>query len=108
MQPLMERIGQALTSLSGTAAEGYMPPIAALTDEGRDGGVNCAFFGTFDGQGHVISNLRIERMQSKYAGLFGNSGSRPRRRYRPQPGAFQHRNQVLASGGLLVGGLYGT
>ena len=107
MQPLMERIGQALTSLSGTAAEGYMPPIAALTDEGQDGGVNCAFFGTFDGQGHVISNLRIERMQSKYAGLFGNVGHDLGEGTVRNLALFNIEIKCLASGGLLVGGLYG-
>ena len=74
MQPLMEKISAARSSHLGAKTAGYMPPIAALTDEGRDGGVHCAFFGIFDGQGHAISNLRIERMQQKYAGLFGNVG----------------------------------
>ena len=107
MQPLMERIGGVLSERSGEQRNGYMPPIAALTDEGKDGGVRCAFFGTFDGQGHTISNLRIERMQQKYAGLFGNVGH--------DAGEGLVRNlalnnievKCLASCGLVVGGLYG-
>ena len=107
MQPLMDRISAKLSGSLGAKTAGFMPPIAALTDEGQDGGVKCAFFGTFDGQGHTISNLRIERMQQKYAGLFGNVGH--------DGGEGTVRNlaligieiKCLASCGLIVGGLYG-
>jgi len=74
MAPLMESIGKALSAASGTATKGYMPPIGSLADETEEGGVNCAFFGLFDGQGHAIRNLCVVRRKSKYAGLFGNIG----------------------------------
>ena len=107
MQPLMDSIGETLSELTGTTTEGYMPPIAALTDETQEGGVNCAFFGTFDGQGHVISNLRIERMQHKYAGLFGNIGHDYGEGFVKNLALIDIEVKCLASGGLLVGGLYG-
>lgn len=108
MQPLMDKIGQTLSGLSGTAAKGYMPPIAALTDEGQDGGAKCAFFGTFDGQGHVISNLRIERMQNKYAGLFGNVGHDLGEGTVRNLALVNMEIKCMASAGLIAGGLYGT
>ncbi len=74
MAALNESIGAVITEKSGVETKGYMPPIAALADETEDGGVKCAFFGTLDGQGHAITNLRIVRMGGKYAGLFGNIG----------------------------------
>lgn len=107
MSALMQSIGKAITSLSGTATEGYMPPIAALTDEAQDGGVKCAFFGTFDGQGHVISNLNIVRLQNKYAGLFGNVGHDLGEGYVKNLALYNIHITCLASCGLLVGGLYG-
>lgn len=107
MQPLMYKIGQTLSGLSGAAVKGYMPPIAALTDEAKDGGVKCAFFGTFDGQGHVISNLRIERMQNKYAGLFGNVGHDLGEGTVRNLALINMEIKCLASCGLIAGGLYG-
>lgn len=108
MQPLMQKIGQTLSGLSGAAAKGYMPPIAALTDEGQEEGVSCAFFGTFDGQGHVISNLRIERMQNKYAGLFGNVGHDLGEGTVRNLALFRMEIKCKASCGLIAGGLYGN
>ena len=107
MQPLMDRIGGVLSDLSGEQKSGYMPPIAALTDEGQDGGVRCAFFGTFDGQGHAISNLRIERIQQKYAGFFGNVGHDAGEGYIRNLALINIDIKCLASCGLVVGGLYG-
>ncbi len=107
MSALMEQIGETLTSLSGQETEGYMPPIASSTDETEEGGVYCAFFGTFDGQGHVISNLRIERMDSKYAGLFGNIGHDYGEGTVKNLALVNITVKSLASCGLLVGGLYG-
>ena len=107
MQPLMERIGGVLSERSGEQRSGYMPPIAALTDEAKDGGVRCAFFGTFDGQGHTISNLRIERMQQKYAGLFGNVGHDAGEGFVRNLALNNMEVKCLASCGLVVGGLYG-
>ena len=107
MRPLMEQISAQLTSHLGAKTAGYMPPIAALTDEGQDGGVKCAFFGTFDGQGHSISNLRIERMQQKYAGLFGNVGHDGGEGYVKNLALLNIEVKCLASCGLIVGGLYG-
>ncbi len=107
MAPLMGRIGDALSRLAGKATDGYMPPIAASTDEAREGGVNCAFFGTFDGNGHVISNLRIERMHDKYAGLFGNVGHDFGEGFVKNLALINISIKCLASAGLLVGGLYG-
>ncbi len=107
MAPLMERIGKALSKLSGKKTEGYMPPIAALTDETREGGVSCAFFGTFDGNGHVISNLSIVRMHDKYAGLFGNVGHDFGEGFVKNLALINISVECLASAGLLIGGLYG-
>ena len=74
MAPLMERIGAEISKEIGAETKGYMPPIAANADEGEEGGVNCAFFGEFDGQNHVIRNLRVRKTGYKYCGLFGNIG----------------------------------
>ena len=54
MVPLLEAIGAVLTEKTGAETKGYMPPIAGLTDGDEAEGVHCAFFGTFDGQGHAI------------------------------------------------------
>lgn len=108
MQPLMDEIGAQISSLSGTSAKGYMPPIAALTEETQEGGVRCSFYGTFDGQGHAISNLRIERMQDKYAGLFGNIGHDLGEGFIKNLALIDIQVKCLASCGLVVGGLYGA
>ncbi len=107
MAPLMERIGKALSQLSGEKIDGYMPPIGASTDETREGGVSCAFFGTFDGNGHAISNLNIVRMHDKYAGLFGNVGHDFGEGFVKNLALVNISVRCLASAGLLVGGLYG-
>ncbi|MDR1801688.1 MAG: metallophosphoesterase family protein [Lachnospiraceae bacterium] len=108
MSNLMKSIGQALTKASGKTTEGYMPPIATETSETPEkGGVRCAFFGDFDGQGHTISNIVIKRFNNKYAGLFGNIG------YDYGVGSLKNlalvniKVECVASAGLLVGGLYG-
>lgn len=107
MTELMASIGQKLSALSGTKTEGYMPPIAAETDETEEGGVHCAFFGTFDGQGHAISNLRIVRMNDKYAGFFGNIGHDYGEGTARNLALVNIRVECLASCGLLAGAIYG-
>ncbi|HWQ59004.1 MAG TPA: metallophosphoesterase family protein [Clostridia bacterium] len=107
MGPLMESVGRKLSSLAGTAVKGYMPPIAAETDETAEGGVHCAFFGTFDGQGHAVSNLRIVRLNDKYAGFFGNVGHDYGEGKVKDLALVNIRVECLASCGLLAGGLYG-
>lgn len=107
MVTLMEKIGTKLTSLSGKKTEGYMPPIAALSDETAEGGVNCAFFGVFDGQGHTVSNMRIVRMNDKYAGFFGNVGHDYGEGFVKDLALVNIRVEAKASAGLLAGALYG-
>ena len=74
-------------------------PIAPDTDFGTDGYQGTAFTGSFDGQGYVISELTINRLEEDYAGLFGYASG----------AAIQ--NMVLenmsVSGVLYVGGLLG-
>lgn len=107
MAPLLEAIGAVLTEKTGAETKGYMPPIAGLTDGDEAEGVHCAFFGTFDGQGHAIKNLRIERKGNKYCGLFGNVG------YDFGQGTVKNLAVLdaeiigLATCGILAGGLYG-
>lgn len=67
-------IGAAISKACGKKTEGYQPPIGAFADNKEEDGTKCAFFGEFDGQGHVIRNLRVERVGGKYCGLFGNIG----------------------------------
>lgn len=107
MAPLMASIGETLSALSGEDTEGYMPPVAAETEETAEGGVRCAFFGTFDGQGHSISNLRIERHNDKYAGLFGNVGHDGGEGYIRSLALVNVTVICKASGGLLAGAVYG-
>ena len=84
----------------------YMPPIAAATKE-DNGGEKCAFFGTFDGQGHIVSNLTIQKLDSKYCGMFGNIG------YDFGTGCVKNlalvnaRVEGVATCGLLAGMIYG-
>ncbi len=74
MAPLMEKIGKVLSGKVGKTVKGYMPPVGASADKGEEEGVHCAFFGMFEGQGHAIRNIRIERKNDKYVGLIGNIG----------------------------------
>ena len=51
-------------------AKGWLP-IGHDTDAGRDGHQGARFTGSFDGDGLVIRNLRIDRGGEDYVGLFG-------------------------------------
>lgn len=107
MAALNEKIGAVITEKSGTETKGYIPPIGALADADESEGVHCAFFGTIDGQNHVIRNLRVVRMGNKYCGLFGNIGH--------DFGEGNARNLAIldaeivgrSSCGILCGSLYG-
>jgi len=107
MAPLMVSIGTKLSEKAGTETKGYMPPIAALADEAEDGGVKCAFFGTFDGQGHAIKNLRIVRPGGKYVGLFGNIGHDFGQGYVRNLAVLDAEIVGLATCGILAGEVYG-
>lgn len=107
MAPLMASIGTKLSEKAGTETKGYMPPIAALTDEAEDGGVKCAFFGTFDGQGHAVKNLRIVRPGGKYVGLFGNIGHDFGQGYVRNLAVLDAEIVGLATCGILAGEVYG-
>lgn len=108
MAPLNEKIGAILTEKSGTETKGYMPPIAALADGDESEGVHCAFFGTFDGQGHAIKNLRIVRMGAKYCGLFGNIGHDFGEGFVKNLAILDAEIVGRASCGILAGSLYGA
>ena len=107
MAPLMASIGTKLSEKAGTETKGYMPPIAALADEAEDGGVKCAFFGTFDGQGHAVKNLRIVRPGGKYVGLFGNIGHDFGQGYVRNLAVLDAEIVGLATCGILAGEVYG-
>ena len=107
MAPLMASIGTKLSEKAGTETKGYMPPIAALADEAEDGGVKCAFFGTFDGQGHAVKNLRIVRLGGKYVGLFGNIGHDFGQGYVRNLAVLDAEIVGLATCGILAGEVYG-
>ena len=107
MGPLMEHIGNLITDKTGEETKGYMPPIAALADKGEEEGVHCAFFGTFDGQGHAIRNLRVVRMGAKYCGLFGNIGHDFGEGYVRDLAILDAEIKGLSSCGILAGSLYG-
>ncbi|MDR1765136.1 MAG: metallophosphoesterase family protein [Lachnospiraceae bacterium] len=107
MKDMMGSIGSALTKASGVKTSGYMPPIATETDQQEAGGVKCAFFGTFDGQGHTIRNITIRRMSDKYAGFFGNVGHDFGVGFVKNLALVDIRVECVASCGLLAGGLYG-
>ena len=107
MAPLLEKIGARLTDLADEDIAGYMPPIAALADEKAEEGVHCAFFGTFDGQGHAIKNLRVVRMGSKYCGLFGNVGHDFGEGYVKNLAILDAEIIGRASCGILAGSVYG-
>ena len=84
-----------------------MPPIGALADNGKEEGVHCAFFGTFDGQGHAIRNLRVVCMGNKYCGLFGNVGHDFGEGYVKNLAILDAEIKGLSSCGILAGSLYG-
>lgn len=107
MAPLNEKIGAVLTEKIGTETKGYMPPIGALADADETEGVHCAFFGTFDGQGHAIRNLRVQRMGNKYCGLFGNVGHDFGQGFVRNLAILDAEIKGLASCGILAGSVYG-
>ncbi len=73
MGPLMESVGKAITAASGEEAEGWMPPLSGNKSENADK-TDGWFKGQIDGQYHTISNLRICRIDGKYAALVGYLG----------------------------------
>lgn len=107
MAPLMAHIGNLITDKTDDDTLGYMPPIAALADKGEEEGVHCAFFGTFDGQGHAIRNLRVVRMGKKYCGLFGNVGHDFGEGFVRDLAILDAEVVGLSSCGILAGSLYG-
>ena len=107
MAPLNEKIGAVLTEKTGTETKGYIPPIGALADADENESVHCAFFGTFDGQGHAIKNLRVVRMGAKYCGLFGNIGHDFGEGFVKNLAILDAEIVGRASCGILAGSLYG-
>lgn len=73
MGPLMESVGKAITAASGEETEGWMPPLSGNKSENADK-TDGWFKGQIDGQYHTISNLRICRIDEKYAALVGYLG----------------------------------
>lgn len=107
MTPLLASIGAVLSEKTGTETKGYMPPIAGLADADASEGVHCAFFGTFDGQGHAIKKLRVVRMGYKYCGLFGNVGHDFGEGFVKDLAILDAEIVGLATCGILAGGFYG-
>ena len=107
MKPLMERIGAEISREISAETKGYMPPIAANADEGEEGGVNCAFFGEFDGQNHVIRNLAVRKTGYKYCGLFGNIGHDYGTGSAHDLAILDADIYGLSSAGILAGSIYG-
>ncbi len=107
MAPLLDTIGAVLTEKTGTETKGYLPPIGALADADEAEGVHCAFFGTFDGQGHAIKNLRVVRMGKKYCGLFGNVGHDFGEGFVRNLAVLDAESVGLSSCGILAGSVYG-
>lgn len=109
MSSLMRKIGAKISQESGETVEGYMPPIASETSQdGKDPfDTKCAFFGAFDGQGHSISNLRVERRGGKYSGLFGNIGHDFGEGYVANLALLDMTVYAKASTGLLTSAIYG-
>lgn len=105
MSALLGEIGRTISEKSGKTGEGYMPPIAALDKENE--GEKCAFFGTFDGDFHVIRNLRVERMGGKQSGMFGNVGYDFGTGFVCNLGLLDAVVAGKAGCGLLAGGVYG-
>lgn len=73
MGPLMDSVGKAITAASGEETEGWMPPLSGNKSENADK-TDGWFKGQIDGQYHTISNLRICRIDEKYAALVGYLG----------------------------------
>ncbi|MDL2235325.1 metallophosphoesterase family protein [Christensenellaceae bacterium OttesenSCG-928-L17] len=109
MAPLMKAIGARISKEAGEKREGFMPPIGSETDQdGKEAtDTKCAFFGTFDGQGHAIRNLRVERMKGKYAGMFGNIGHDFGEGYVRNLALLDMTLYAKSSCGLLAGAVYG-
>ena len=107
MAPLLASVGTVLTEKTGSETKGYMPPIGPLADTTEEEGVHCAFFGTFDGQGHSIRNLRVVRMGDKYCGLFGNIGHDFGEGFARNLAILDAEIVGRASCGILCGSLYG-
>ena len=107
MTSLNETIGKILTEKTGSETVGYIPPIAALADEKEEEGIRCAFFGTLDGQYHIIRNLRVVHRDYKYCGLFGNIGHDFGEGFAKNLAILDARIEGLASCGILCGSLYG-
>ena len=63
------------------------------------------FYGSFDGQGHTISNIKIESDSAKYVGLFGKTGN-PSYNQTFEDVTLENVT-VLADGAQFVGGLIG-
>jgi len=63
------------------------------------------FYGSFDGQGHTISNIKIESGSAKYVGLFGKTGN-PSYNQTFENVTLENVT-VLADGAQFVGGLIG-
>ncbi|WP_158498615.1 filamentous hemagglutinin N-terminal domain-containing protein [Martelella endophytica] len=77
----LQAINATTSSLAGTYALGT--DIDASATAGWNGGAgfepigngSSQFTGTFDGEGHVITGLTINRSDTDYVGLFGSAGS---------------------------------
>jgi 5-hydroxyisourate hydrolase-like protein (transthyretin family) len=60
----------SVASSSANSNNGFLP-LARDTDTGSAGYQGTKFTGTFDGNGHTISGLTIDRESTDYVGLFG-------------------------------------
>ena len=96
---LARNIDARATGLNdGTAkVSGGMWTMAGFSPIG--GGAAAPFKGTFDGQGHVISGLTVNRPSQNYVGLFGRAQNATIRNV--------GLDRVSVSGGSQVGGLVG-
>ena len=86
-------------TVSGYVSEGWLP-IGHDTDQTSVSFDGSSFEGSFDGQGHVISNLRIDREEELFIGLFGSVN---------RPGSIANLGLVGldVTGKTFVGGLVG-
>lgn len=70
--------GAAFFSANSAAYLGYTVLLAGDIDIGSfywmPVGNSSAFTGTFDGQGHALSNMTVTALNGNYAGVFGNVG----------------------------------
>jgi PKD repeat protein len=64
-------------AVAGPAANGGagFQPIAGDANQSRDGFQGTALTGSFDGNGHTVSGMRIDRPDEDYVGLFGRVAS---------------------------------